>query len=108
MLEDPWAHLYPKDDTKLSNENANASLSDSLRPQLGDSFINPAPEVPDDLENTNDLSAYSYSSEKGEQIGNDDEIPVDENEDSGRQVSESMIALVGDSLLERNAQDFDK
>ena len=66
MIEDPWAGLYQKDSKIEQNYdmNADTSLSDSLMPQVGDSFyqINSAPDVPDNLDQTlnatEDLSKY--------------------------------------------------
>ena len=40
-------------------------MSDSLRPQFGDSMINLAPDVPENLVNTNNLSEYSYTFDQG-------------------------------------------
>ena len=69
MVEDPWAGLYKNSDQNYKNEksfnmNADTSLSDSLMPQVGDSFyqINSAPDVPENLDQTlnatEDLSKY--------------------------------------------------
>ena len=44
----------------IASDEYNQSLSDSLRPQLGDSMINPASDVPENLDDTNDLGKYSY------------------------------------------------
>ena len=67
MLEDPWSNLVKKDDLNesIASDENNQSLSDSLRPQLGDSMINPASDVPENLDGTNDLSKYSYTSDQG-------------------------------------------
>ena len=71
MIEDPWADLLRQKDINYQNyddTSADASLSDSLMPQVGDSIINPAPDVPDTLDqsyNTEDLSKYSFNSDKG-------------------------------------------
>ena len=73
MLEDPWADLMPQ---KMEDESE-ISLSDSLKPQVGDSLINPAPEVPESLDESN-FNATEPS------------------------ISDSMIPCVGDSILERN------
>ena len=80
MLEDPWKDLRSK--------SQNTSLSDSLKPQVGDSFINPAPDVPDNLSST-DNSAITGS----------DKVDLEVN----NSLSESMIPLYSeDSILERN------
>lgn len=84
MLEDPWAPLQNKaaenttlqDSTLQSNE---ASFSDSLRVQVGDSILNPAPDVGSDEEDANDESTSTA-------------------------LSDSLIPMVGDSILERNSE----
>ena len=53
-------------------------------------MINPAPDVPDSLEDTNDLSKYSYNSDKPDAIGmhsennldDDGEVPEEEETES--------------------------
>ena len=114
MIEDPWVHLISKNSDDITDESYEQqnSLSDSLRPQLGDSFINPAPEVPDDLNNTADLSKYSFNPghpEGGVSEENSSVSVLDDGYDNAKKkiVSESMIALVDDSLLERNTQDLE-
>ena len=88
--------------------NMDASLSDSLRPQVGDSFINPAPDVPDTLdqsESTEDMSKYSFNSDNANSDGanQSSESNLNENEICGKvPMSDSLIPLVGDSILERN------
>lgn len=114
MLEDPWSQLMNK------NNSANQSLSDSLKPQLGDSMmINPAPDVPDSLEedSNNDLSKYSYNSDKPDanvaemypENNLDVEVPEEEENESFQRpnLSDSMIPLVGDSILEREDAEDD-
>lgn len=112
MVEDPWAGLYKNSDQNYKNEksydmNADTSLSDSLMPQVGDSFyqINSAPDVPDNLDQTlnatEDLSKYSFNSDNA----NVESENQTENEDQNYgkvALSDSMIPLVGDSILERN------
>ena len=111
MIEDPWAGLYQKDSKIEQNYdmNADTSLSDSLMPQVGDSFyqINSAPDVPDNLDQTlnatEDLSKYSFNSDNA----NVESENQHENEDQncGKvALSDSMIPLVGDSILERNEE----
>jgi len=109
MIEDPWADLIRQRDRNAhidSELNADTSLSDSLRPQVGDSIINPAPDVPDSLDHTlEDMSKYSFSSDKdnagtGE---NPSDITLNESGNSDKiALSDSLIPMVGDSILERN------
>jgi len=113
MIEDPWADLMRQKDRNYQNDaefNADASLSDSLMPQVGDSIINPAPDVPDNLDQTlEDMSKYSFNSDKdnADDAGeNRSEITLNESENSDKiALSDSLIPLVGDSILERN-KDF--
>ena len=96
MLEDPWADLMMAD---------NSVSNDSLMPQVGDSLIDPAPDVPDNLEsNIEDLSAYSYNEPVEE--ATDRATSIDHNNDDVDKdinvMSDSMIPQVGDSILERN------
>ena len=93
MLEDPWADLMMAD---------NSVSNDSLMPQVGDSLIDPAPDVPDNLEsNTEDLSAYSYNEPVEE--ATDRATSIDHNNDDVDKdinvMSDSMIPQVGDSIL---------
>lgn len=98
MLEDPWAE-FSKDRPE--------SLSDSLRVQVGDSFINPAPFVPDTLESTGDVSQYSsFSSDKLEAVGEESTVADPNLSVTGSEkLSDSMVPMVGDSILERNNVD---
>jgi len=117
MIEDPWAGLLRQKDRNYQNDsdwNADASLSDSLMPQVGDSIINPAPDVPDTLDQsytTEDMSKYSFNSDKDNANNagageNPSEITLNESDNSDKvAMSDSLIPLVGDSILERN-QDF--
>ncbi len=110
MLEDPWANLG-KNSSKFSESSKNSfsvndSLSDSLRPQVGDSVINPAPEVSDSF--VDDPSQYSFNSEKNDaqttkQSSTSDDMTLS-SEIQEPSLSDSMIPLVGDSILERNME----
>merc|ERR1711978_612122 len=112
MIEDPWADLLCQKERNSQNDselNADSSLSDSLRPQVGDSIINPAPDVPDSLDQTlEDMSKYSFNSDKdnADNAGageNPSEITLNESGNSDKiALSDSLIPLVGDSILERN------
>jgi len=114
MIEDPWAGLYKNSDQNYKNEksydmNADTSLSDSLMPQVGDSFyqINSAPDVPDNLDQTlnatEDLSKYSFNSDNAN-VESENQ-PENEDQNCGKvALSDSMIPLVGDSILERNEE----
>ena len=116
MLEDPWANLVKKNDLNesIASEEHNQSLSDSLRPQFGDSMINPAPDVPENLDDTNDLSKYSYTSDQGldeSRLNLNEESISEENDQNDTlegkpNLSDSMIPLVGESILERNEEDI--
>ena len=116
MLEDPWANLVKKNDLNesIASEEHNQSLSDSLRPQFGDSMINPAPDVPENLDDTNDLSKYSYTSDQGldeSRMNLNEESITEENDQNDTlegkpNLSDSMIPLVGESILERNEEDI--
>ena len=100
MIEDPWKDLMP-------TEN---QLSDSLQPQVGDSIIaaiNPAPDVPDSLNNTQEMSTYSFNADSRVQetseLGDVSDLAEGDKEANG--LSDSMIPLVGDSILSRNTTD---
>lgn len=109
MIEDPWAGLYQKDSKIEQNYdmNADTSLSDSLMPQVGDSFyqINSAPDVPDNLDQTlnatEDLSKYSFNSDNAN-VESENQTENEEQNCGNVALSDSMIPLVGDSILERN------
>ena len=90
----------------------NSVSNDSLMPQVGDSFIDPAPDVPDNLENNaEDLSAYSFTepleeAPKTEEAASDRTTTSIDHNDIDKDInvmSDSMIPQVGDSILERNA-----
>ena len=110
MIEDPWAGLYKNSDQNCKNEKSfDTSLSDSLMPQVGDSFyqINSAPDVPEDLDQTlnatEDLSKYSFNSDSAN-VESENQ-PENEDQKCGKvALSDSMIPLVGDSILERNEE----
>ena len=105
MLEDPWADLM-----MASAHMDNSVSNDSLMPQVGDSFIDPAPDVPDILENNaEDLSAYSFTEPLNEapktEIASDRTTTSIDHNDIDKDInvmSDSMIPQVGDSILERN------
>jgi len=115
MLEDPWASLYQRDKYEHGDDvNADTSLSDSLMPQVGDSIINIAPDVPDNLDQdlnqdaTQDLSKYSFNSDNAnvESENQTREMTLSEELNCGKvAMSDSMIPLVGDSILERNNEE---
>ena len=94
MIEDPWKHLMSVED----------DFSDSLKPQVGDSIINPAPDVPDSLDATQEMSNYSFNDnsklqETSEGVNLSDLTKEDIDSNA---LSDSMIPLVGDSILSRN------
>ena len=100
MIEDPWKDLMP----------AENQLSDSLQPQVGDSIIaaiNPAPDVPDSLSNTQEMSTYSFNADstvkETSELANVSDLSKGDIEANG--LSDSMIPLVGDSILSRNTTD---
>ena len=86
MLEDPWATLEEQLKYSSSMDSSapgpNPSLSDSLIPQIGDSFfernINPAPDVEKDKSVDDQLDSI----EKNPNVS----------------LSDSMIPMVGDSI----------
>ena len=75
-------------------------------------MINPAPEVPENLDDTNDLSKYSYTSGLDQSRNLNEESILEENDDENDtldgkpNLSDSMIPLVGESILERNQEDI--
>ena len=115
MLEDPWAQFYPKDDQEQLQQHEDgdnpadetASADDSLRPQVGDSFLNPAPDVtlPEDDPDTPAEDSSKYSSFTSATGGDEDKSgdPNDSSDIQRPSFSDSMIPLVGDSILEKNS-----
>lgn len=101
MLEDPWASLQrfgESEEQDLSDYQPEQPLSDSMIPQVGDSFlsrINPAPDV-------------SFSGDDGA-LAQAEDSPTTEAGDVSKgpvtPLSDSMIPQVGDSLLNRHAPD---
>ena len=63
------------------------------------------------LDDTNDLSKYSYSSEKPEPDMHSENPQVEEEDDETfndrPNLSDSMIPLVGDSIMERQNEDIE-
>ena len=108
-----WEFCFSKNlDIILCGVKSN-QLYFSLNAQVGDSvLINPAPDVPDVLDDTNDLSKYSYSSEKPDPEMHSENTQVEEEDDDETfndrpNLSDSMIPLVGDSIMERQNEDIE-
>ncbi len=120
MLEDPWAELERKKNVQYSgakqenssdDEAESKKLSESLIPQVGDSFfernvVDPAPDI-------SMSSSYSLADDSGV-------LPSDEQAVAGAVgsaavtvgegkvgLSDSLVPLVGDSLLGDGGEDGD-
>ena len=85
MVEDPWASFFDTQ-SEVDLLNASESNNDSLMPQVGDSFIDPAPDVPDSIgDNSEDLSTYSFTEPSNEEStsvekSNEDTISIEKSE----------------------------
>eukprot|EP00095_Tigriopus_kingsejongensis_P008637 maker-scaffold426_size175065-snap-gene-0.29 protein:Tk08637 transcript:maker-scaffold426_size175065-snap-gene-0.29-mRNA-1 annotation:"m-phase-specific plk1-interacting" len=98
MLEDPWAR-FEQCSNASSADVSMPSMSDSMIPQVGDSFfernINPAPNV----------QASSTSLDTGGDEADESRTNSASNPESSLEkpeLSESMIPMVGDSILNQN------
>lgn len=129
MLEDPWARFENASQNVGGSSSLSTSetdpktliMSDSMIPQVGDSFfqrnLNPAPEVNNDdtNETKDDIDMSASSSSVISVPENNDENHAQMSLDSssisglldlkkpkeggGKSLSDSMIPLVGDSML---------
>ena len=102
MLEDPWSNLVKKSDLNesIAFDEHNQSLSDSLRPRIGDSTINPALDVPENLVNTNDLSKYSYTFDQG--LDESSGLASGENDANSYDLTNIIDVMLNDDITEND------
>jgi len=112
MLEDPWARLEQQRAStsftrpeKATNdgEEAGKQLSDSMIPQVGESFfernLNPAPDVDVSMGAVDDTDGKD-NADVGEGEDSVDEGAADDGGGAAAVLSDSMVPLVGDSILQ--------